>query len=173
MRYLVVTFVLFSLFISTSAYGQFRDHVSQPFDNEYTGAVTAPIASVGNMFGLAGFQMNHSYEMTMGSFGGNAFNQNFYTNTMHFLFNEKLTGRVDLSIAHSPFGNNILGENQGPQFFIRNAELNYAINDRTHLSFQFRQVPAGVYNPFDFNRNPFNRHNPGSLHRSHNSMFDF
>ncbi|WP_124245528.1 hypothetical protein [Cyclonatronum proteinivorum] len=155
----------------SNANGQFRDHVQQPA--EYTSAVVAPIVSESNMLGLAGFQMNHSYEMTMGSMGGNVYNQNFYTNTMQFLFNERLTGRVDLSIAHSPFGNNIFGESQGPQFFIRNAELNYAISDRTHLSFQFRQVPAGVYNPLDFNRSAFNRHNPHSLHRNHGNMFDF
>lgn len=124
------------------------------------------------MFGLAGFQMNHSYEMNIGSFGGNAYNQNFYTNTMHFLFNENLTGRVDLSIAHSPFGNNFMGENQGPQFFIRNAELNYSFNERTHLSFQFRQIPAGVYNPFDYHRNPFSRYGSSNRHR-HNDMFGF
>lgn len=166
MRFIVLTSALFFFMISSTAYGQFRDHVVQP--SEYTGAVTAPIASSNNLLGLAGFQMNHSYEMTFGSAGGNAFNQNFYTNTMHFLFNENLTGRVDLAIAHSPFGNNIFGENQGPQFFIRNAEINYAFNDRTHLTFQFRQVPAGVYNPFDYHRGPFGRHNsfPASRHNS-------
>jgi hypothetical protein len=95
------------------------------------------------LFGLVNVSMGHSYEMTMSSFGGNMYNQNMYTNTLFLNFNENLNGRVDLAFAHSPFGQGMPGANQGGQIFVRNAELNYSFNERTHIRFQFNQMPRG------------------------------
>jgi hypothetical protein len=79
-----------------------------------------------------------------------------YTNTMMFDLGKNLTGRVDLSVSHSPFGpSSLYGSNQksgtDAQLFIRNAELNYKISDKASIHLQFRQVPGGFgygYNPF-------------------------
>ncbi|MDG5768166.1 hypothetical protein QA596_11930 [Balneolales bacterium ANBcel1] len=147
---------------------QFRSDNNSEFDR--TGHILRsdnPDAGSG-LFGLQDFQMDHSYEMTMGSFGGNMYNQNMYTNTMHLLFNENLYGRVDLSVAHSPFGNNFMGQDNQAQFFIRNAELNYRFSDNARIQLRFQQLPAGYgygrgfgYGGPAYHRSPF-YHNPYS-----------
>ncbi len=113
-----------------------------------------------SLFGLQNFQMNHSYEMSVGSFGGDMYNQNTYTNTMHMMFNEDLYGRVDLSMAHSPFGSNIMGQEGQPQFYVRNAELNYKFNDNARIQLRFQQLPAG------------HRYGYYSPHYQRNRMYD-
>ncbi len=139
---------------------QFRSENNSAFDR--TGHILRQDNEEESSFlGLQDFQMNHSYEMTMGSFGGNMYNQNMYTNTMHLQFNENLYGRVDLSMAHSPFGNNIMGQDQ-TQFFVRNAELNYKFSENSRVQVRFQQIPAGHgygygYGP-SYHRNRF--HSP-------------
>ncbi len=151
------------------AEAQFRDGVT-PEPQEYTGTVTA-LPAGDEIFGLFDFRMDHSYEMTMGSFGGDTYNQNYYTNTMHFLFNENLTGRLDLAVGHSPFGNSFMGENQGPQFFVRNAQLNYNFSENTRLSVSFRQIPGGMYNPYGYGSNFYNQQRSPFSNRG--SMFEY
>ena len=167
----VISFLLLLLVFGfhSVAEAQFRDGVL-PEPHEYTGTVTTLPAS-DDVFGLFDFRMDHSYEMTVGSFGGDTFNQNYYTNTMHFLFNENLTGRLDLAIGHSPFGNSMMGDNQGAQFFVRNAQLNYNFSENTRLSVSFRQIPGGMYSPYSYGNSFFNPYrNPFS---NRNSMFEY
>lgn len=116
-------------------------------------------ANLGNLFNM---QMDHSYSMMFSSFGGQMQNMNAYTNTMRFFFSEKLTGRVDLSLLHSPFGNSSYlpnnQENNGmnTEFVIRNAELNYQINDKSNISIQFRQIPDNYgLSPWGMGRNSY------------------
>ncbi|MEX0679920.1 MAG: hypothetical protein WD097_00935 [Balneolales bacterium] len=108
------------------------------------------------LFGLHNFQMNHSYEMSLGSFSGNMYNMNTYTNTMQMMFNESLHGRVDLAVSHSPFGPGIMGQDNQTQFYVRNAELNYKFNKNTRIHLRFQQLPTGQgygYYPSYFQRN--------------------
>jgi hypothetical protein len=141
------------------AEAQFRDNL--PSGMDLTGNVVKAETSPDQLFGLVNFQMSHSYEMSFGSFAGQGYNQNIYTNTMHLLFNDRLRGRVDLSVAHSPFGNGLTGR-EGPQFFIRNAQLSYDITDSSNISLSFSQVPySQFFNPFHhnpYNRSPFSRY---------------
>ena len=117
-------------------------------------------AKLSNLFNM---QMDHSYSMMFSSYGGQMQNMNAYTNTMRFFFSDKLTGRVDLSLLHSPFGNSYMSQNQGmgTDFIIRNAELNYELSERSNIRVQFQQVPNN-YGPLGFGRNsyaPFRRNN--------------
>ncbi|MCC5927455.1 MAG: hypothetical protein JJU41_12960 [Bacteroidetes bacterium] len=96
------------------------------------------------LFNMVNVTMGHSYEMSMSTFGGNVYNQNMYTNTLFLDFNENFAGRVDVAFAHSPFGQGLPGMNQSGQIFVRNAEFNYRINERTQINFQFRQIPGGM-----------------------------
>lgn len=158
-----ILFLMLSTAYTATVEAQFRDQSdSRP---DFTGAVTD--AESESFFDGITMQMNHSYEMTAGSIGGQGYTQNFYTNTMQFLFSENLRGRLDMSVGHSPFGNNFAGE-QGAQFFIRNAMLQYDVSDNTSITFQFRQIPAGMYgggygyggygmnSAFERSRSPFN-----------------
>lgn len=127
------------------AEAQFRDsHNDRP---DFTGSVTDTESN--SFFDSINFQMNHSYEMTAGSLGGQGYTQNFYTNSMQFLFNEDLRARVDMSVGHSPFGNGLAGD-QGTQFFIRNAMLQYDFSENTSITFQFRQIPSGMYGGYGY-----------------------
>lgn len=149
MRTTITALFISLLFLMTNvdfAEAQLREDV--PSNYHYTGNVLKSTQPENRLFGLVDYRMGHSYEMTFGSFGGQSYNQNIYTNTLHLYMSDRLTGRLDLAVAHSPFGNNIMG-NQGPQFFVRNAELNYNLNDRTHFRVSFQQIPqSSLYNPY-------------------------
>lgn len=155
---LLIAFFLI-LFFNDVAEAQFRDDLPSPLG--LTGDVVRADYNHNRLFGLVDFQMGHSYEMSFGSFGGNSYNQNMYTNTMHLFFNDRLTGRVDLSVLHSPFGNGLHSSQQNAQFLIRNASLTYNFSENSHLTVSYRQVPYSMFydpfstNPFDrrFNRN--------------------
>jgi hypothetical protein len=147
LRYLAIL-PLVALFIAIDAnqsIAQLRSDVPSPYIITNPTVVQNRVATdTRNAFGLANFSMGHSYEMSFGSFGGNAYNQNMYTNTMLLDFNDRLTGRLDLSLAHSPFGDNLPGMSNGAQIFVRNAMLNYAISDRSNITIQFQQIPGGM-----------------------------
>lgn len=155
----VSIFVLLLFGLSSITSAQLREDVG---DNS---ALTGPTvkqnpskgADLSNLFNM---QMGHSYSMMFSSFGGQFQNLNAYTNTMQFFFSEDLTGRVDLSVLHSPFGNNFMSNDNGmdTQLMIRNAELNYQISDKSNIRIQFQQVPGYGTNPWSsgLHRGPFN-----------------
>lgn len=157
-RFSILLFAV--IFLGTSiSYGQFRDQLKKSSD--YTGSVIkenpAQGADWSNLFNMT---MNHSYSMTFSSFGGQAQNINAYTNTMRFFFSDKLTGRLDVSLLHSPFGNssfnNMNNNGFGADIIIRNAELNYQIGEKSNISLHFQQMPTNGYGGFfgsPFNRN--------------------
>lgn len=163
-----LTISLLFIFASVAlVQAQFRSDVPSGLD--WTGPVTKPQSqAVSGLLGLQDFRMDHSYEMSVGSFGGATYNQNFYTNTMHFLFNQNLYGRVDLSLAHSPFGNSMMAGDENVQFFVRNAELNYRFSENSHIRLSFSQLPRGYgfYSPF---HNP--HYHSGFMGRSHQRHF--
>lgn len=149
------------LFPADDILAQFRSDNSSDF--ERTGHIrTTHSEGNSSLFGLQDFEMSHSYEMTMGSFGGDMFNRNTYTNTMQMMFSDNLHGRVDLAMSHSPFGSNVMGQNNEAQFYVRNAELNYKFSENTRIQLRFQQVPAGQgyygYHPHHHRRNHF--HDP-------------
>lgn len=142
-------FAILMLGISSISQAQLREDLNKSTD------LMGPIvkenpsegANLGNLFNM---QMNHSYSMNFASYGGQFQNMNAYTNTMHFFFSEDLTGRVDLQLLHSPFGNSFMNNNGGTDmdFRIRNAELNYEISDNSNISIQFQQLPNYGMNPW-------------------------
>jgi len=114
------------------------------------------------------FQMSHSFEMSMGSYGGRSSSMGMYTNTMAWQFSDKLAARVDLSVAYSPFNNSVLGlgEQQKPQVFLRNAEVAWRPSEKVQFHLQVRQSPYGSY------MSPYGYYNPyyGSRNRYRASM---
>jgi hypothetical protein len=142
-RFVVVLMLVFGS--ATIAAAQLRHEEPNPY--QWTGSIlrSAPIAQSSSLpFGMKGFQMSHSYEMTMGTFGGQTYNQNYYTNSMALQFNDRMTGKLDVAFAHSPFGNGMM-MNQGPRIFIRNAEFQYQISPKTQFSVSFQQNPWNRY----------------------------
>lgn len=92
------------------------------------------------------FRMGHSYEMSFNSFGGNTSSLGMYTNSMMWQFSQQLAARVDVSVAHSPFGGSAMGfQDQNPRVFLRNAEVAYRPADNVQIHFQVQQSPYGSY----------------------------
>lgn len=178
---IAVPALLLALVIGSSdSQAQLREDLSN--SNSFTGSVIKTNDQHQNTnLGLGGliedFNMSHSYSMTFSSMGGNYQNINAYTNTMHLKFSDDLTGRVDLSLLHSPFGSRTMyGNNKGlnSEILIQNAQINYQISENSSISFQFRQTPASnstygygtgsMYSPFindyGMRSNFSNSHNP-------------
>ncbi|MFN1835841.1 hypothetical protein AB2B38_011300 [Balneola sp. MJW-20] len=166
MKKLLLPFILILAF-SLTLHAQKRDDLVKP--HEYSGPfVNTRALSVES--GLANFfknrvRMSHSYSMNFASMGNSFQNVNAYTNTLEFFFSEDLTGRVDVSFLHSPFGGSgMYGNNMSPQVMVRNAELNYRIGDNTRIQLQYQQQPRGFgYGRFGGFGNRFygyDRYNP-------------
>ncbi|WP_457652187.1 hypothetical protein [Rhodocaloribacter sp.] len=104
--------------------------------------------TLNKFFSPAHFRMNHSFEMSAGSFGGRTSSLAMYTNTMAWQFSSKLAARVDVAFAFSPLGNGGLGGvsrgNQG-RVFLRNAEIAWRPTENMQLNISVRQSPYGLY----------------------------
>lgn len=140
------------IFAASISQAQFRKHEMKRSD--YSGNIIkqedpSEGANLGNLFNM---QMSHSYSVSFGSMGGQVMNMNAYTNTMQFFFSEDLTGQVNVSLLHSPFGQSSVYnfQNQDPLNVALNAQLDYQINDRMHISFEVTRNPDGYgyYNGF-------------------------
>lgn len=117
---------------------------------------------LGTLFSPNTFRMAHSYTFSAGSMGGQGYSMGLYTNSMMFQFSPKLAARVDVGVAHSPFGNGLPGmrmDGQGNNLnvFLQNAEIAYRPNDSFQMHFSVRQSPFGGYmSPFGvMGSNPF------------------
>jgi len=95
------------------------------------------------LFGAEHFNMSHTYEMSMTSFGNESASMGMYTNTMRWQFNSAWAARVDVSLMQ-PFSGNMYGD-QSPQVFLRNAEVAYRPSENTEIRFQIQQSPHGRY----------------------------
>lgn len=156
---LIFTIAIFAL-SSMVCYGQFREDVNR---GDYSGPVVQQQRpEPGDWSNLFNMKMSHSYSMSFMSMGGQYRNVNAYTNSMDFFFTDRLTGELDISLMHSPFGqgfsnnNNQMGMGMGMDVVIRNAELNYQIGEKSSISIQFQQHPYG-----GFGTNPFDRYGYG------------
>lgn len=156
-KFITLTFI-FALFISLQLPAQLRSNLSATpdYSKSVINTKATTIQKGLNEFFSNNVRMSHSYSMNFGSIGGSFQNMNAYTNTMEFDFTQKLGGRLDVSFLHSPFGqSNISNSNNslGSEVIIRNAELNYQINDNAHIKFQYQQIPSsfGFHRPFGYN----------------------
>lgn len=146
---------------------QLRENLSKSY--EFSGPIInnqAPTVQTWlNDFFRNNVNMSHSYSMNFGAVGGSYQNVNSYTNTVNIAFSEDLTGRVDVSFLHSPFGGSdfVNSDNSlNGEVIIRNAELNYQISDNAHIRLQYQQMPRSYgffnrgYGMFD----RYDRYNP-------------
>ena len=160
MRASFVLFV-FLLVVGTAVpvHAQMRSQVAshtqpgpaQLFDTE------APSFTLNKLFDPQHFRMGHSYEMSVGSYGGQSSSMGMYTNSLMWQFGPQLDARVDIGVAHQFFGPQQLGaDSQAAQVFLRNAEINYRPSENTQIHFSFRQSPYGNYmHPHGYGYSPY------------------
>lgn len=167
MKKLLLTAFIFSILLSTQLSAQLRENLSKSY--EFSGPIINSQAPTVQTWLSDFFQnkvsMGHSYSMSFGAVGGSYQNVNAYTNTVNIAFSEDLTGRVDVSFLHSPFGGSGFvnsDNNLNSEVIIRNAELNYQISDNAHIRVQYQQLPRsyGFFNRGYGMFNRYDRYNP-------------
>jgi hypothetical protein len=163
MKKFTLALVLFTFGFVAIVEAQLREDINRSSD--YTGAIFKTEQSqnntLGNLMSSINMTMSHSYSMNFGSVGGEFQNLNAYTNHMSFDFSENLTGHVDLSVLHSPFGNSFMnmGNNSlGARVMIDRAQLDYQISPNSSLSIQFSQRPY-YYSPYGMGRGMYGSRN--------------
>ncbi|MEM1043253.1 MAG: hypothetical protein AAGI91_11560 [Bacteroidota bacterium] len=152
MRYASSVLVLAALlYLAAPAHAQLRADLPQ------TGA--APVAvyqaptgfSLGSLVNPEHFKISNSYEMSFSSFGGQSLGLGVLTTSLRFQPTNRLAARVDVGVAHSPFGSDGLqqqlgfGQDTPARVFIRNAQIAYRPTENSLIQFQVQQSPFGGY----------------------------
>lgn len=105
------------------------------------------------------FQMQHSYEMSVFSSGGQSLSQAIYLNTIKYKISEPLSLTFQWGVQHQPFGNMGNSNFSTRGAFVSGAQLKYQPNDKFMLKISYNSYPNGVnpyYNRYYYNRLGFN-----------------
>lgn len=146
-----VLILLLIVFIAAApAYAQRRaDLPSSPPPVEL--ATNGQPISMSGLFNAQTLKVGHSYEFSYSGFGGSSLGLGIYSTSLQWQPSSRLAARVDVGVAHSPFGTpavqEALGLNQDTpaQIFLRNAEIAYRPTENSVLHLQFQQNPLGGY----------------------------
>lgn len=143
------TFLIMLILVVTASAQFKKDPFNQPevkdgiFNKESGGSFLS------NIFNSDNFSMKHSFDASFSAFGEHGLATTVYTNSMFYKFADNLNIRVDASLVYSPysslgkaFTDNING------LYISRAELNFKPWDDTVIRIQYRNIPAGMYNPY-------------------------
>ena len=110
--------------------------------------------SLARLFNAETVKLSHSYELSYGSGPTGGVGLGVYTSSLRWQPSEKLAGRVDVGVAHSPFGSSgvqsALGfEGTGDvRVFLRNAEVAYRPTENMTLQLRVQQSPYGAYGAY-------------------------
>lgn len=131
-------------------------------------APVAVYASSGPSLGLAqllasdAFRVSHSYELSYTSFAGEGLGLGVFTTSLRYQPSDRLAARVDIGVAHSPFGSSALQQQLGfrqdapAHVYLRNATLAYRPSENALITLSFQQSPFGTYvGPHAFGMMPF------------------
>lgn len=97
------------------------------------------------------FKISHSYELSYSSFGSEGVGLGVYTTSFRFQPTDRLAARVDLGVAHSPFGSEGVRQQMGfthdnpAQVYLQNATVAYRPTESSVITFSFQQSPYGGY----------------------------
>ncbi len=138
------------LFLSVPAQAQLRANLP---DGNATAAVyqTQTGFSLRSLINPDHFKIGQSYEMSFSSFGGQSLGLGVYTTSLRYQPNDKLAARVDVGVAHSPFGSDGVQESLGftsdspAKVYLRNAQVAYRPTENSMISLQIQQSPFGSY----------------------------
>jgi len=167
--YIASALLLAVLVTATPSQAQLRADL--PGRTAATAVQTAPGTGLGNIFASDRFRLQHSYEFSYSSFGaGESMGLGVYTSSLQWQPSDRLAARVDVGVAHSPFGTGDIRSAMGfdadtpARVFLRNAEVAYRPSENSVIRLQIQQSPYGNYaspyghgysqfgNPFGFDR---------------------
>ena len=140
-------------------FGQIKEEIPIPISVEEM--IQIPVQkniSFGlNWFDKDKFSMSHSYSMSVGSFGKDAYSQGMYLNHMNYAASEKLNIKAVLGFTHDPFKLGNQGNVPNSGFDLSNmaygAELAYKPTENSIFKFSFEKIPMNYrygsgYNPY-------------------------
>lgn len=108
----------------------------------------APLG-VGDWFAAETLKFSQSYEASYSGGAGGSLGLGVYTASLRWQPSSKLAGRVDVGVAHSPFGSSglqsALGVDGEPRVYLRNAELAYRPTENALIHLSVQQSPYGSY----------------------------
>ncbi len=149
MRILLIV-LLIVLISSASAYAQLRtDLPGDPAPVVLTDS-QRPLTLSG-LFNTQTLRIGHSYEFSYTGYAGGSLGLGIYTTSLQWQPSSRLAARVDVGVAHSPFGSadvqQALGfdQNTPARVFLRNAEIAYRPTENSVLRLQIQQNPMGAY----------------------------
>jgi hypothetical protein len=101
------------------------------------------------------FKLSHSYEFSYSNLGSEGVGLGVYTTSLRWQPSERLAARVDVGVAHSPFGSSALQQRMGfdqgtpAQVYLRNAAVAYRPSENTLITLSVQQSPYGsFYSPY-------------------------
>lgn len=138
------------LLLSAPAHAQLRADL--PSGNAPVVVSEAPAGfSLRSLLNPDHFKIAHSYEMSFSSFGGQSLGLGVYTTSLRFQPTDRLAARVDVGVAHSPFGSDGVQQRLGftqespAQVYLQNAQIAYRPTENSVIQLQFQQSPFGGY----------------------------
>jgi len=145
------------LSLATPAEAQFRETENRSVRTQLYDSGSAAANALQSLFGAEHFRMNHSYQASFSSFGGQTASMGMYTNSMMWQFNSDWAARMDVSVSH-PFSQGSAFGNQEPRVYVRNAEVAYKPSENFQVRMQFQQSPHGRYmSPYGTYGGPYRR----------------
>lgn len=151
MRFFLLSALVGSVLLATApASAQLRTEVPSSPAPVAIGSDGAPGGlGVSDYFSAESFRIDHSYEMSYTSGVGGSLGLGVYTTSLRWQPTNNLAARVDVGVAHSPFGSegvrSALGFREGTpaRVYLRNAEVAYRPTANSLLHLRVQQNPFG------------------------------
>ncbi len=138
------------LWLAAPAHAQLRANLPQ---GEAPVAVyEAPTGTgLGALLNPEHFKISNAYEMSFSNFGGQSLGLGVLTTSLRYQPTDRLAARVDVGVAHSPFGSDAVQQGLGfsqdspAKVYLQNAQVAYRPTENSLIQFQVRQSPFGGY----------------------------
>lgn len=107
--------------------------------------------TLASLFNAKTLRFSQSYEFSYSSFAGDGLGLGVYTASLGWQPTDRLAARVDVGVAHSPFGDGALrgalgfDQNTPARVFLRDAEIAYRPTENSMIRLQVQQSPFGAY----------------------------
>jgi len=107
--------------------------------------------ALGQLLASDAFRVSHSYSLSYGSVGGQGLGLGVLTTSLRYQPSDRLAARVDVGVAHSPFGSSALQQQLGfdqnapAQVYLQNATLAYRPTENSVFTLSVQQSPYGGY----------------------------
>ncbi|MDX1438353.1 MAG: hypothetical protein R3284_00475 [Rubricoccaceae bacterium] len=150
----VLLLVLIVLIAAAPAYAQRRADLPSPTPPAVELTESGQPLSLSGLFNAQTLKIGHSYEFSYSSMAAGSVGLGVYTTSLQWQPSDRLAARVDVGVAHSPFGSGGIREAMGfspdepAQVYLRNAELAYRPTENSVLHLQVQQNPLGYGSPY-------------------------